>query len=107
MEYGYILEGHDSEHFYVGITDDSRARLAKRNAGKVPHTSKYRPWQIKTCVAFTDEKQAFELEKYLKGVCEEAPLKLIGFSNCGVAPPGIFAGSRVLERLRNHAHINL
>jgi putative endonuclease len=62
----HILENHDSEHFYVGITDDLRARLAKPNAGEVPHASKHRPWQIKTYVAFTDEKQAFKFGKYLK-----------------------------------------
>jgi predicted GIY-YIG superfamily endonuclease len=40
--------------------------LTKHNAGEVKHTSKYRPWRIKTYVAFTDEKRAFEFEKYLK-----------------------------------------
>ena len=58
MKYVYILESLDSEHFYIGITDDLRARLAKHNAGEVPHTSKYRPWRIKTYVAFSDEAQA-------------------------------------------------
>ena len=66
MKYVYILESLDSEHFYVGITDDLRARLAKHNAGEVPHTSKYGPWRIKTYVAFSDEKQAVAFEKYLK-----------------------------------------
>jgi putative endonuclease len=66
MKYVYILESHDSEHFDVGITDDVPARLAKHNAGEVTHTSKYRPWRLKTYVAFSDEKQAFEFEKYLK-----------------------------------------
>ena len=51
MKYVYILESLDSEHFYVGITGDLRARLAKHNAGEVPHTSKYRPWRIRTYVA--------------------------------------------------------
>jgi putative endonuclease len=41
------------------------ARLVKHNAGEVSHTSKYGPWR-KTYVAFSDEKQAFEFEKYLK-----------------------------------------
>ena len=36
MKYVYILESLDSEHFYVGITDDLDARLAKHNAGEVP-----------------------------------------------------------------------
>jgi predicted GIY-YIG superfamily endonuclease len=40
MKYVYILESLDSLHFYVGITDDLRARLAKHNAGEVPHTSR-------------------------------------------------------------------
>jgi|ERR1700733_13827986 putative endonuclease len=66
MKYVYILESHDSAHFYVGVTDDVPARLAKHNAGEVAHTSKYRPWSLKTYVAFSDEKQAFAFERYLK-----------------------------------------
>jgi predicted GIY-YIG superfamily endonuclease len=66
VKYVYILESHDSEHFYVGLTDDLRTRLAKHNAGEVPHTSKYKPWRLKTYVAFSDEEQAVEFEKYLK-----------------------------------------
>jgi hypothetical protein len=37
MKYVYILESLDSEHFYVGITEDLRVRLAKHNAGEVSH----------------------------------------------------------------------
>jgi predicted GIY-YIG superfamily endonuclease len=66
MNYVYILESEDSEHFYVGVADDLRARLTKHNAGEVPHTSKYRPWRLKTYLAFSDEKQAFAFERYLK-----------------------------------------
>jgi putative endonuclease len=66
MKYVYILESLDSEHFYVGIADDLRARLKKHNAGEVTHTSKYRPWKVRTYVAFSDKKLAFEFEKYLK-----------------------------------------
>jgi putative endonuclease len=51
---------------YVGITDDPRARLTKHNAGEVTHTSKYRPWKMRTYIAFSDEKQAIAFEKYLK-----------------------------------------
>ena len=66
MKYVYILQSIDSAHFYTGVTDDLRARLSKHNAGEVPHTSKYKPWRLKTYVAFSDEKQAFNFEKYLK-----------------------------------------
>lgn len=66
MKYVYILESLDSEHFYVGITDDLRARLAKHNAGEVPHTSKYGPWRIRTYFAFDDAARAAAVERYLK-----------------------------------------
>jgi putative endonuclease len=71
MKYIYILESLDSEHFYVGITDDPRARLAKHNAGEVPHTSKYGPckygpWRIRTYFAFDDAARAVAFERYLK-----------------------------------------
>jgi putative endonuclease len=66
MKYVYILESLDSQHFYVGITDDLRARLAKHNAGEVPHSSKFGPWKIRTYVAFSDQKLAIAFEKYLK-----------------------------------------
>jgi putative endonuclease len=72
MKYVYIIKSIDFEHFYVGVTDDLRARLAKHNAGEVPHTSKYKPWQVKTYVAFSDEKRAFNFEKYLKSASGRA-----------------------------------
>ena len=58
MKYVYILESVDGEHFYVGIADDVSARLTRHNAGEVPHTSKYRPWRVRTYIAFTDESLA-------------------------------------------------
>jgi predicted GIY-YIG superfamily endonuclease len=65
--YVYILQSKlSTEHFYVGRTEDLRARLKKHNAGEVPHTAKFRPWQIKTAVAFNEEKRAIEFERYLK-----------------------------------------
>ena len=66
MKYVYILESLDGEHFYIGITDDVLSRLAKHNAGEVSHTSKYRPWRVRTYIAFADEKLAIAFEKYLK-----------------------------------------
>jgi putative endonuclease len=60
------LESLDGAHFCIAITDDAPARLVKRNAGEVPHTSKYRPWRIGTYIAFTGERLAVAFEKYLK-----------------------------------------
>ncbi len=70
MKYVYILESEDGEHFYVGITDDTTARLGAHNGGDVSHTAKYRPWRIRTFIAFSDEKRAFE--RYLKSASGRA-----------------------------------
>jgi len=65
--YVYILQSQKFlDHFYTGITDNLRDRLRRHNAGEVPHTAKYRPWSVKTAVAFTDQQQAREFERYLK-----------------------------------------
>ncbi len=63
--YVYILQ-NEYNRFYVGRTEDLKARLRKHNAGEVPHTSKFRPWSIKTAIAFTNEEKAREFERYLK-----------------------------------------
>jgi putative endonuclease len=63
MKYVYTLVSLDSQHFYIGITDDLRARLAKHNAGEVPHASKYGPWRIKTYIAFSEEAQAVAIRE--------------------------------------------
>ncbi len=67
MKYVYILQSEqDAEHFYTGITDDLKARLSAHNSGAVTHTAKYRPWRVKSYVAFADESRALAFEKYLK-----------------------------------------
>ena len=67
MRYVYILHSEaDPDRFYTGVTGDLRIRLAKHNAGDVPHTSKYRPWRLKTYIAFSDETNALAFERYLK-----------------------------------------
>ena len=58
--YVYILQSKsNTERFYTGITDDLRDRLRRHNAGEVPHTAKFRPWRIKTAIAFTDRERDF------------------------------------------------
>ena len=67
FKYVYILESVElPRHFYIGLTDELKARLAKHNAGEVPHSSKHRPWRIKTAIAFSDPDRATAFERYLK-----------------------------------------
>lgn len=62
----YILISECGAHRYVGLTGNLKARLGAHNAGRVTHTSKYRPWRIKTYVAFDQRDKAVAFEKYLK-----------------------------------------
>ena len=67
MKYVYILQSlQDPVHHYTGLTDDVDARLTRHNSGEVKHTSKYRPWRVKSYIAFSDEPSAVAFEKYLK-----------------------------------------
>jgi predicted GIY-YIG superfamily endonuclease len=65
--YVYILvsERNPRRH-YTGHTENLSGRLRSHNAGQVPHTAKYRPWRIKTAIAFRSRGKATAFEKYLK-----------------------------------------
>jgi predicted GIY-YIG superfamily endonuclease len=72
----YVLQSEtDSKRFYTGCTLDLRKRLARHNNGEVPHTSKWRPWRVKTYIAFSDRVQAKAFEHYLKSASGRAFLK--------------------------------
>jgi len=65
--YVYILQSKiDQKRFYAGFTEDLNSRLKAHNSGNVHHTSKYKPWHIKTAIAFSDHQKALDFEKYLK-----------------------------------------
>jgi predicted GIY-YIG superfamily endonuclease len=73
MRYVYILESLAlPDRFYVGVTKDLRARFQKHNAGDVSHTSKYAPWRVRTYLGFSDEKRAYDFERYLKSASGRA-----------------------------------
>ena len=65
--YVYILRSnHKADTFYTGFTENLENRINEHNQGKCPHTSKYKPWSIKTTIAFTDKERALKFEQYLK-----------------------------------------
>jgi predicted GIY-YIG superfamily endonuclease len=65
--YVYILQSAiDKKRFYTGFTEDLDSRLKSHNCGKSNHTSKYRPWTIKTAIAFNNRQKAIDFEDYLK-----------------------------------------
>ena len=67
FHYTYILwDAATHTHFYVGHTSNLKARLTAHNAGHVPHTAKFAPWEIHSAVAVRTEEQAEQLERYFK-----------------------------------------
>ena len=62
----YVLKNADPvPRFYVGLTSDVSARLEDHNAGRCPHTARYRPWQLQVVIEFPDEPRAIRFERYL------------------------------------------
>jgi predicted GIY-YIG superfamily endonuclease len=51
---------------YIGITANVRRRLEWHNAGRCPHTSNHKPWELVVVIEFADERRAVAFEKYLK-----------------------------------------
>ncbi|MBW2266030.1 MAG: GIY-YIG nuclease family protein [Deltaproteobacteria bacterium] len=65
--YVYILQSEgEPPRFYTGFTEDLKARLKDHNTGKDPHTAKFKPWKIKTAIAFENREKALDFERYLK-----------------------------------------
>ena len=74
--YAYILQSETNpEHFYVGRTQDLRTRILRRISGQVRHTSKWKPWRLKTYIALSDATRAIALEHYLKSASGRALIK--------------------------------
>ena len=61
---GWVFSRRD--YGWQAMTDNISARLQKHNEGGVPHTAKFRPWQLETAVAFRDRNKAAAFERYLK-----------------------------------------
>lgn len=67
MHYVYLLESEQiAGERYVGMSSDLKQRIAEHNAGKSPHTAKFRPWRLVSYVAFSDPTKALAFERYLK-----------------------------------------
>jgi predicted GIY-YIG superfamily endonuclease len=67
FSYVHILQSEaDTARFYVGLTNDLQDRLRRHNVGEVPYTAKFKPWRVKTAIAFTDRERAAAFEHYLK-----------------------------------------
>jgi len=76
FSYVYILHSAvDHKRFYTGVTAELRERISAHNRGRVRHTSKWKPWILKTYIAFRDRTRAGDFERYLKSASGRAFVK--------------------------------
>jgi len=57
---------HHPKQIYIGFTQNIQARINAHNKGRVPHTSKFKPWTVLSYTSFSDRTKALAFEKYLK-----------------------------------------
>jgi putative endonuclease len=67
MWYVYIIRSVEfPDQEYTGATEDAKQRLSDHNAGRSPHTAKFKPWKLVWYCAFPDKYRALAFETYLK-----------------------------------------
>jgi predicted GIY-YIG superfamily endonuclease len=67
MYYVYLLRSiPNPDQTYIGFTEDLKTRLTAHNQGQSSYTSKYKPWELITYLAFKKRSKALAFEKYLK-----------------------------------------
>ena len=66
MFYVYLLRSKRFGRFYIGSTDDLRERFRRHNAGKVPSTRPYIPYELIYYEAYNSKRDARTREIELK-----------------------------------------
>jgi len=56
----------DPQRTYIGYTTNVNTRLIAHNESNSLYTSKFKPWELVTYIAFKDKYKALDFEKYLK-----------------------------------------
>jgi len=67
LEYVYLIRSISKpSEYHTGVTDSVQERLAEHNARKSPHTAKFAPREVVVYIALSNDKNAFEFERYQK-----------------------------------------
>lgn len=67
MHYVYILRSKSTPGaIYVGETSDLKSRLKQHNNSENYFSKRHAPWEVETCLAFTNKADAKNFEEYLK-----------------------------------------
>lgn len=67
MYYVYLIQSLKFlDQTYIGYITDLKKRLMRHNSGGSIYTAVYKPWELVTCIAFSEQAKAKEFERYLK-----------------------------------------
>src|SRR5213596_2622076 len=66
MHYTYVLRSDTDERFYIGATNDLRARVKAHEQGRVRSTAYRRPLRLVYYEACLNAYDAYRRERYLK-----------------------------------------
>ncbi|MFA5872012.1 MAG: GIY-YIG nuclease family protein [Parcubacteria group bacterium] len=66
MWYVYVLKSLANKSWYIGCTNNLKARFQEHNSGKSKYTKDFIPWALLYYEAGSNKKDAFGREKYLK-----------------------------------------
>ena len=77
MYWVYILFSVEFRRYYIGQTADLSSRLKRHNAGLVPSTRAYVPWDLIISIPKPSRGKAVVLEKKLKNLNSEDLKKFI------------------------------
>jgi putative endonuclease len=66
--YTYIIYSQTTELYYAGITNNLKNRLLEHNKCKTKTTAKARDWNIVYSKQFSTRKEAYDNERYIKGI---------------------------------------
>jgi putative endonuclease len=90
MYYVYIIESLESKRYYIGQTNNLKARIERHNNGRNLSTKAYLPWELKWWKEYETRAEAIMIEKKIKGIKKRDGIKSFVSENNfrGVAQPG-------------------
>ena len=90
MYYVYIIESIASKRYYIGQTDNLKARIERHNSGRNLSTKAYLPWKLNWWKEYETRAEAIKIEKKIKGIKKREGIKSFASENNfrGVAQPG-------------------
>jgi len=66
MYYTYILQSKKDNTKYIGMTSNLKQRFGQHNYGASKYTNSKRPYRLIWYCAFSENKKAYDFERYLK-----------------------------------------